>query len=757
MHVDYSTSLCPLLALPKPQDCIQEFDDVVTQEFPLRADSAKVEAFCDEYFNLPGSSLKFVPLAPWIILQVCQYKKAGWSRLAGRPFVNRWFAQHEVAFAIPVRVLKNDKFDGLALVHPFMFVDNPLSMEGGRQIYGWPKAGITIASTLPEFEPNEPRCLVRANITPFNQTDPQLLLEVFQQRPFLSGRSGVADAIGSVPRAIGGYLSATSGTLDTIGHLLSSWKLPNLGSAGENLLELSKDLQSWGSVVQQFYGSMNSLLPSFLNVALGEARSRASTTGANITLYTMKQVRDAVRPETACFQALVRSKMTIKNVRDGGLLFDPISGDPTGGITISFRNPNDYVGKLMGMLLTPTFSRSKAAVHGHNEQTCTVRPIMPFWAILNLDYGVADYQRWRTKYTDWADDGEHAPLPNPAQPQRIDYIQRGSGSNLEVSGKRVAKEALLQLFALPVNARKLRQEVLQPFLDSFTSSIRSPFRFTAQKNTPYIYVTLLRFEGMTIGGRGEYAGTVMTFSISVDYNELEANRRVVANSRKRALIPLYTFVNSDWNFVTQYEVYGRLSFRSSFTSPEAAWANTYRKGQVLLKLSTTLFSSEKGDRIASEGPIVKITSLGTSSARTRTPAGTIPRNRMRAYLANRGLDRHRRGQDVRPNETHTSSIALKQVRNALDPSCADYQSLVCIDTCFEYRDRGRYEEVEFAIKDYQGVSAVQGLGRGRSSQRDGGWTTTKVEALTVPIVLTESQGKEMWRRVAGGDGTWEKC
>jgi hypothetical protein len=302
---------------------------------------------------------------------------------------------------------------------------------------------------------------------------------------------------------------------------------------------------------------------------------------------------------------------------------------------------------------------------------------------------------------------------------------------------------------LRVEPTKLWELVLAPFVKSFTSR-NNPFSLRPPADPPpYIYVTLVRYKEMKIDGHGKYDDTVMTFSVPVDYEEFDEHG---VPSTTAALIPLYTFVTSDWNFVTQYEVYGRLCFKSSFTAPETTWWTRYQQGPAPLIVSTTLFPTEKEGRLASEGPmlasvgpIVRISSNGPSRQ---------SESKKRDYLGQHGLDMYL-DRDRQLHMTHTS-IALKQVRNALDPSHADYQSLVSIDTLFTFKDQGRFERVEFGIKNYPGLSAVQNLGIGRSSPKDDGWTTADVEAFTVPIVLMEEQGKELWRRVAGEDGSWVK-
>ncbi len=137
---EFNLALGEFLALPAHLE--QKYSDVVTQIFPLKASMNRLQEFCDSYLNLDEDlPLYFKPAAPWVLMQVVDYgEMATTSRNLG------WFSQHELAFGVPLRCYKKEKnewvFVDWAMVFPFIFVDNPLSMSGGRKIYGWSKSGI---------------------------------------------------------------------------------------------------------------------------------------------------------------------------------------------------------------------------------------------------------------------------------------------------------------------------------------------------------------------------------------------------------------------------------------------------------------------------------------------------------------------------------------------------------------------------------------------------------------------------------------
>ena len=52
----------------------------------------------------------------------------------------------------------------------------------------------------------------------------------------------------------------------------------------------------------------------------------------------LKQFRDAHETDSACYQALVKSEISIDKIIDAGLLLSPLSGDTSGGITVRLHH-----------------------------------------------------------------------------------------------------------------------------------------------------------------------------------------------------------------------------------------------------------------------------------------------------------------------------------------------------------------------------------------------------------------------------------
>jgi hypothetical protein len=757
----YNTELDDSLKLPSGP-CIQLYTNVTTHIYPLRADQEKIQSFCEQYLNLKPRNLycTFTAAGPWMLMQVCEYPKMSFADPDGR-FAHRWFAQHELAFGIPVKCTYQDGASEFGMVYPFIFVDNPLSMEGGRQIYGWPKAGINIAYTQPEFRPNGPQKVIRIELSPFvtNKTrrdGPQAFVEIYQTRPFLSGRSGIAELFTSVPRAVGGYLTGMSVVLNTIaslGNVIAGYRLPNTGTALGNIAALGNDFQSLVNGVQNSYGYFNSLITMLLGVTTGRKDPPPPDDRPKLTIFTMKQVRDAVDTTNACYQAIVRSQMTVDDVKDGGLLFDALSGDPTGGIEIRLNSTNEYMNALIELIRE----------HSTEGSEHRVRPFVPFWERVDLSYGLAENQSWCTRRTGWQQQSSTPPSTKGGVTEpvkritgKLEYQKRGSGGVLAVAGDRNAPGAVLHTFMLETDA-----QILQKLVDRHLNDLCKPnidaklpvFRFEVKKRYPWIYVLLLTYDKMKIGDTGPYGDNVVAFAIMADYLQLDANGTKMA--REDAFIQLYTFVGTDWNFVTEYEVYGRLTFKSTLVSPEDAWLNESAPGRrEVLSVSTPLFPAYP--EVASERKGVvptKVISIFSGPEATHQSWSIEQDPQALESLKSFGLDDYLQ---VKGTVRTPRGIALKQVRNAIYGERADYQSLIAVPRSFELADKFGESQVRIRIYKREGFPLLEKIGlRGdRDSDIDGTYEEFEARSMSFTGTFIEQQGQELWWRVAGTDEVW---
>src|SRR5271163_297834 len=325
----FNTALGDFLALPEHLE--QNYSDVVTQIYPLKASVERLHEFCANYLNRDDElPVRFEPAAPWVLMQIVDY-----GRMALSSVNVGWFSQHELAFGIPVRRYEKEKskwiFADWAMVFPFIFVDNPLSMSGGREIYGWSMSGIKVDATAPIFEPASARNLVNISlVTPGTTYDDKSsieeFLQIYQRRPFVSAKSAFADVFTVIPRAIASSLTAAYSIFETTGLFPSNYS--------------DRDVQSLQEMMAHFYGQLNAYVPNLFRARLEKASPAGQRPVYGFKIITLKQVRDVNSSSGACFQGIVGSEMQIERTSDAGYLFDPLSGDPSGGIYINLLDSN---------------------------------------------------------------------------------------------------------------------------------------------------------------------------------------------------------------------------------------------------------------------------------------------------------------------------------------------------------------------------------------------------------------------------------
>src|SRR5260370_11587439 len=155
--------------------------------------------------------------------------------------------------------------------------------------------------------------------------------------------------------------------------------------------------------------------------------------------------------------------MGVEELKEGGVLFDTLSGDPTGAIAITLRSNGEYMKTLIEMMSERTSNDSKTEYY--------VRPLLPFWEKVDLSYGLADRQSWRTKSTstNWRLDLEEsssgkvpAPVSGTAPPagsevsapveskrlKPLRYQKLGTRSALPGPRKRQAPHTIPPIFSL---------------------------------------------------------------------------------------------------------------------------------------------------------------------------------------------------------------------------------------------------------------------------------------------------------------------
>ena len=115
-------------------------EDIHHFSFACGADSAKLQAACDKYFNTPlGVKERFIPAGPFVLFVSANLPKL---RATTPPYSEMgWFSESEMAIWMLVLDKEQTRFFWFV---PYIWVDNPYAMVMGREVYGFPKAYGTI-------------------------------------------------------------------------------------------------------------------------------------------------------------------------------------------------------------------------------------------------------------------------------------------------------------------------------------------------------------------------------------------------------------------------------------------------------------------------------------------------------------------------------------------------------------------------------------------------------------------------------------
>ena len=715
------------------------------QTYPLSADLDTLQTFCDEYFlDEHGSLFEIIVAAPWVFMVVADYgKMASQSANVG------WVSQREVAFGFPVALYKKDGkyspayFVDWALVYPFNYVDEPLSMSLGRQVYGWPKAGIEVTAARPNLAPDL-RCLATVNLRSGPQRDvvgaasDEKFVEVFQRQPFMSGRPGAASYSSYMGTMGADYLSLISSGLDLLSGMGADWKKRPPRTIDDVAFKFS-------SLTSQFFTGSD-YVRTFLKSGSKSMRARQTSAQAgNLKIITLKQFRDAETPANSCFRSVVVSTMGYSQPKDGALFAsDPMSPDASGGIlirlydcavhtkdgTYKYDSSHDIVESLGLVEACPSEASGSGTMH-------TLQPVMPFWTRMDLTYDSADLEWSRTKYTDWTFD--HRPRIKTEKglsshttvkgTNDIPYKKIGSGAGEEIEGPLECADFGLEMYAInakQVELQKLCNKYLHDSKDNLSLSLKDDngqpagslqFIVVNPSEIPNLpsevdgVVLLLVSSFEQLGGADRHDPAeknlhdrVLTFAVAADCTYTAASGVV---TKRRVLIPFYTFVEQDWDFLTEYEVYGRFAFKSDLQSPARNWIDDSKEKPTLLSAATTIFPAENKAQSAKILPIVQV-----------LKQNPFIKHSLSAALDDEGEMWDGETVDFTPRMYRTLlqlplphsagganlvTIGLKQVRDAIQPKYASFQEIVSVRRNFLQnwnQDPNSLEDIRLRIYKY---------------------------------------------------------
>ena len=555
---------------------------VTRQVFTLRADMARLRRFIDSYLNFVDDDMPppfyFQPAVPFVTFELINYP---YLTVASRNLIA--YPQREMSFTIPLECYAIEDgvlvFKQYAFCVPFLYVDEEFSVVSGRDLFGLPKVAIKFEKLIDQGRPDVPTQIGRLTLrAPGVYGDHYVpFIEVYREPArYISLRKTPGNLLDALPDAIRGYSALTAETWEALAR-------PPLRG-----FDNRRDLQSMLGMLRANAEMLAAGLPvfPFMREAPQFAESSADERlGPGIMdIISLKQARDAERPEFVSFQSLVRSSIYIDRINDGGLLFNPLMGDPNHDITVKIHHADGQpVVESLGLIAEETSSTGwSGQAPGASEQSAntpdpvtlvsTLKPLMPYWMNVDLAYGLGTNLYWRGKGTDWSSSDNPGP---PADLNR--YITIGSGALQEDASRIVSPDSYLWAFQLPLDPAKNGAERLNRLCAKYLSNDCYSFRLAQLPYSPtgprYSVWMFIRKLDNTAEGRGPDLEQEISFATVLNWFH-KKDGRAVGPPIAQVLMPLFVLTDNQTAVFTESEVFGCPTVRGEINFEGADWTAT---------------------------------------------------------------------------------------------------------------------------------------------------------------------------------------
>ena len=406
------------------------FRNVTARSFPLRANMAVLTNFCNNYLNMDvdPSIVHYAPALPYVYLTIMNYGSMAAASVQAQNV--GWVSQHEVAFMVIVQRWRKEHgklvFKDWATVSPFIFVDDQLSLNTGREVYGWNKVGCQINADIALWA-GDPRAPLRQfDLSTVDFAKPyagdlqsdQTLLQVDLDAPptfteFPPDPRNPWSPLWSIPNAIANTASFLGSAIDTALSLRIRGYEDNRSLSGV-LAMAAKAGDKLRSLLPGIAGSLN-----VDQEATDLADAMAGLPKLFLDSVTLKQFRNPEIPSMACYQALVNSKMGVDRLNRAGLIGDVnlLRGDSSGGYTIRIHQHDAQpIIQTLG-LVVDSWSPERSP-----DAVANLKPVLPMWLDVDLYYGKGDVICSRAPWGvagpsgGWIDEQKDKLPPEPPEP-----------------------------------------------------------------------------------------------------------------------------------------------------------------------------------------------------------------------------------------------------------------------------------------------------------------------------------------------------
>ena len=766
------------------------FEGLTSRVFPLRARLSSLQRFCNQYANhVPPEVGRFRAVVPYVYLMMLDYGK-----LAAQVANVGWIAQCEIYFGVPVewyRVIDGKWiFHDLAWLTPFVYVNDDLSVPLGRMVYGWPKtmARLTpdmsgwIHNPLASVKQASASAMVFPELYEGRRLEERVFLEVERDAPMsnlrvpFDPRSPIApwNVATKAAEAMAGFGRDAAGLLEGLG-LVPLHSSANAANFSLMMQGASRYVSSLG------YGySWNTL--------------------------NLKQFRRTENPDKYCYQSLTNGPMRVTSYNGVGLLGEErtMLGDVSGGYSIKLHDwPSLPIVSTLGLEVERRWK-------GDGSDVCLLKPVMPFWYDVNMEYLPGKNLAWRTHDGIWRDDAGRAfssdkkPVPDD---QLLFNTTLASASDAIAGPFRFANTTIR---VLPLLARREKLEAfLKDYLnaplmevnlrssgaldaDDETTLRNGPFRLWAPPQNDasdeyaYVYLTATNYGDVTSKSNniGDWADYGLSFCVPVKHYKLRVvdgkplpphdpdNWELVGVG----LVPAFSYVDDTTAAVARLEVLGIPTTRASFTSPENAWmtegGSDIQAEQKVLRVDAEVLPAVGVGQGSRMQTIVDVTLRAENVSGARLDKRLL-QERWGSILQQE-LERRKRAKAEKSAHLKTSRAmaiellgnrlplafyTMKQFRDVADADKACYQAIVRVPHVFsEVLDLREIEEpVVVRIHEFPTQPLVEMLGLVQTSVIDDGagivYSLQPIRPFSLRVTMEEGLGERLVSR--SGTLQWE--
>lgn len=761
-------------------------NNLSTALFPLRANLDSLQGFCNGYLNvIPKELGRFRAFSPYVLLMVMDY-----GSLALEVTNLGWFSQHEICFCVPVewyRVINGRwVFQDWAMVTPYIYVDDDLSLPMGRTVAGWPKTFVNMQPTLSKWlrEPFGPAAEMTVSAMVFpkmyagERQEERVFLEIERGARMSNFRLPFNDQSPIMPWTVASNMAQTlSGMGRDVRNLLAGLGLypTNEGTSPEKYATM---LRNVGKMIDPVRPQMK----------------------ANI--LNLKQFRASEDPDQYCYQALTNGYMDFTKFNGVGLLGEQalVSGDASGGYSIKLHEwPSLPITRALGLEVHRRW-------RGEGVDVAEIKPVMPFWYDCNMTYGLGYNLAWRTRGGVWRDRRGRSYPQGPSDAGRA-HVESLYNTMLGPSAKPVAgpfRFTGTTIRVMPLLASKAK---LQKFLDGYLNDPMRPKRpMTRGKDKAeerdaeeieerftlwasdhpgdqygYVYLTATSFGTTTSATNnvGDWADREIAFMVPVK------RQRWVDGAWQLAgvgLVPAFTYVDNIAAAMSGSEVLGIPTMHAIFEEAESSWMSAdgpaINAEQVLLRVHAEVLpvvgEGERAVRreiveIRSGTPVVPNGGLAWRVLGDRWTAilgGELKRKKRMSVLGKGpdggGTSVAKRARalalEILGNRVPISVYTMKQFRDNADPDSACYQSIVRVDrTLAEVLDLREIEgPMVVRINDFPTQSIVELLGLVAATTPGQGvglrYSLQPIRPFWMRVTMEEALGKPL--RYRAGTREW---